>query len=397
MLVYRITHRRDNQIKEVIEAIGVEPNAVEGLCAKSSYINIMIKSVKTSWANIIKQEMLACGGDAAVSRHSYACKEQFTDVLIMGTRPQIDRFVQKMNMQPVCFKIVADNVEKVLKSFSPAIEIGKMTYDLSKTFVVMGVLNVTPDSFSDGGKYFDYDSAMKRAEDLIASGADIIDIGGESTRPDSVGISEKQEMERVIPVLEAVTKNLGARTSIDSYKPGVVREALKAGAVLVNDISSGTVVASCASEIKKYSASVIAMMNGTKGGLRGFTSDDDDANPDELFVDFCQSSRTKFLELGLKENKMIFDPGIGFGPSINDVSRILRSIGSVTSLGYGVCVGLSRKSYVGKITGLNIDTRDHVCNAISLYLMERGVRIFRTHDPKGLRDVIKAYRSLEGV
>ena len=397
MLAYRITHKRDDRLKALIEAVGVEPAALGTLCTKASLLNIMLKNVKTSWANIIKQEMLACGGDAAISRHSYACKEQFTDVILMGTKSQLTRFVQKMNVQPDCFNIVATSVERILANKQAVIRVAGKTYDLSKDFMVIGVLNVTPDSFSDGGKYFSYDAALKRAEELIKFGADVIDVGGESTRPDSSIVSEEQEMERVIPIIEAVSKQLGAVVSVDSYKSRVVKEALKAGARLINDISSGSVVEPCVKEITSYNASVIAMMNNSTNELRGCTPVVDTELPEERFVDFCNSQRQALLGFGISEERMIFDPGVGFGLSVNDTSRILSSIESLTTLGYAICAGISRKSYVGKVTGLNIDARDNVCNAISLYLMDRGVKIFRTHDPEGLGSVIKAYRALEGA
>lgn len=396
MLAYQITHKYDGRLKDVIESVGVEPTTVDRLCAKASYLNIMLKDVKTSWANIIKQEMLACGGDAAISKHSYACKEPSTDVILMGTRSQVDRFIQKMRIQPECFNVVADSVENILKGNRPIINIGKKTYDLSKDFVVMGVLNVTPDSFSDGGKYLNYSAAMKRAEELVKGGADVIDIGGESTRPDSSSVTAMEEMERVLSVIEAVSKDLGVAVSIDSYKPIVIKEALKAGAVLVNDISFGSAIVECVDDIKAYGASTVVMMNSSYN-LKGSTPEDDDNCPEGRFVDFCNNRSEQLAGLGLKKENIIFDPGVGFGLSVNDTSRILSNIESVTSLGHAICAGISRKSYVGKITGLNIDARDSVCNAISLYLMERGVRMFRTHDPEGLSDVIKAYRSLKGV
>ena len=397
MLAYRITHKREDRLRHLIEAVGVEPAALGTLCTKASLLNIMLKNVKTSWANIIKQEMLACGGDAAISRHSYACKEQFTDVILMGTKAQLNRFVQKMKVQPDCFNVVADSVERILANKQAIIQVAGKTYDLDKDFMVIGILNVTPDSFSDGGKHFSYDAALKRAEELIKSGVDVIDIGGESTRPDSSKVSEEQEMERVLPVIEAVSKKLGAIVSIDSYKSRVVKEALKAGAKLVNDISSGSVVEPCIKEITSYNASIITMMNSSSDELRGCTPSTDTDFPEERFLDFCNSQRRALLGFGISEERMMFDPGVGFGMSVNDTSRVLNSIESSTTLGYAVCAGISRKSYVGKITGLNIDARDNVCNAISLYLMDRGVKIFRTHDPEGLGNVIKAYRALEGA
>ncbi len=398
MQAYRITYKDDKRLKEIINSVGVEPAALLGLCAKAQHLNIMLKSVKTSWANIIKQEMLACGGDAAISRHSYACKEPFTDVILMGTKAQLDRFVKKMKQQPDCFNVLVNSVEVALGSDVAVVNIGNKRYDLSKDFVVIGILNITPDSFSDGGKFFNYDSAMKRVEELVSAGSNVIDVGGESARPDSnVVVTEQEEMERVLPIIKAVRSNFDVSVSIDSYKPQVIKEALKLGAVLINDISGGSAIEPVINEIQQSGACVLAMMNNSTKGFRGETPDIDRDDPVGLFMDFCQKSKEKFLNYGVDPERLIMDPGIGFGLSINDTSRILNGIGSVTSLGFAVCAGISRKSYVGKISGLNIDTRDAICNAISLYLMERGVKIFRTHDPEGLKGAIKAFNAIQGV
>ncbi len=397
MQAYQIPYSEENDLRKLIEAVGVEPAALKLLCGKAQHRNIMLKKVKTSWANIIKQEMLAAGGDAAISRHSYACKEDFTDVILMGTKTQINYFMTKMKMQPECFNVVVDAVERAMGVIKPGLNIGGKHYDLAEDFLVLGVLNVTPDSFSDGGKYLDKDSAVKRAEELVNQGADIVDIGGESTRPQSHAVSEQEEIERVLPVIEAVTSKLGISVSVDSYKPQVIKEALRLGAVVVNDISGGAAVDANLDLIKKHDASVIVMMNISENGLMGHTPITDHKDPELMFMDFCEQSRERFLSRGIGADKIILDPGIGFGLSVNDTSRILGSISSVTSLGYAVCAGVSRKSYLGKISGLNIDARDGISNSISLYLMERGVKIFRTHDPAGLTAVIKAYKALIGV
>ncbi|HOW16402.1 MAG TPA: dihydropteroate synthase, partial [bacterium] len=321
----------------------------------------------------------------------------FTDVILMGTKAQLDRFVRKMKQQPDCFNLLVNSVELALGSDVAIVNIGSKRYDLSKDFVVIGILNMTPDSFSDGGKFFNYDSAMKRVEELVSAGANVIDVGGESTRPDSNVVTEQEEMERVLPIVKAVRSNFDVNVSIDSYKPQVIKEALKLGATLVNDISAGSAIEPVINEIQQSGASVLAMMNNSTKGVRGETTDTDRDDPVGLFMDFCQKSKERFLNYGLDPERLIMDPGIGFGLSINDTSNLLHGIGSVTSLGFAVCAGISRKSYVGKISGLNIDTRDPVCNAISLYLMERGVKIFRTHDPEGLKGVIKAFNAIQGV
>ncbi len=397
MLAYPIRLHDQEEAQRILESIDVEPCSVEILSPKSQHLNILIKSVKTSWANIIKQEMLGSGGDAAISRSSYACKEAHTDVLMMGNISVLKRFVSKMRMQPDCFKVVADEVEKIITQNPVEIKIGQRTFDLSKDFIVIGILNVTPDSFSDGGKFNDRDSAMRQVEKLLNDGATVIDVGGESTRPDSMGVMTLEEMDRVIPIIEAIDKEFKPLISIDSNKPDVIEAALLAGATLVNDVSSGNAVMSSVKAINKWKASAIVMMNLTPNSYSGSSTEEDLPDVIGTFMDFCISKRQKLMEQGISNERLIFDPGIGFGLSDTDIGRLLKNMYSFTGSGLAVCSGLSRKSCLGRIIGLGLSERDALTNAISLSLMGQGVRIFRTHDAKGLADVIKFYKSIEGI
>jgi len=396
MLAYPIRLCNRQEAERVLRSIDVEPYAVELLSPKSQHLNIVLKTVKTSWANIIKQEMLACGGDAAISRSSYACLEKHTDILLMGNVSTLERFVSKMRMQPECFSNVADDVEKIIKNSKHEVKIGNRNYDLSKDFIVLGILNITPDSFSDGVKFNDYDSAMKHVEHLLSSGANVIDVGGESTRPGSQGVSVQEEIDRVVPIIEAINKKFDVLTSIDSYKPEVIKSALSSGVKLVNDISAGKGIESTLDDIKKYEASALIMMNLTVGSYNGSTPNKDLSDPVATFFEFCESNEKKFTSGGLLSERLIFDPGIGFGLSRTDTGRLLKNMYAITATNFAVCAGLSRKSYLGAITGLEVGERDAITNAISLSLMEQGVRIFRTHDVKGLVGVIKFYQSIGG-
>ncbi|MEI6092327.1 MAG: dihydropteroate synthase [bacterium] len=396
MLVYPIRLHNNEQALGLLKSIDVEPYALDILSPKSRQQNILLKSVKTSWANIIKQEMLSCGGDAAISRSSYACLEKFTDVLLMGSESVIQKFVSKMKSQPCCFSSIVEPLEKIIGKNTKILEIGNKTFDLSKDFILLGILNVTPDSFSDGGKFNDYDSAMKQAEFLLKNGADILDIGGESTKPSSVTVSAEQELERVMPIIEAVKKNFNSLISVDTYKPEVIKASLSAGANLINDVSGGQGVFSTATEIVAHGASAIVMMNLNKDGHVGSTTENKLNDPIGTFFDFCVSKTTELSEKGVLDKRLIFDPGIGFGLSDTDINTVLKNMYSFTASNIPVCVGISRKSYIGRKTGLEPGERDAVANAISLSLMGQGVRIFRTHDTKGLSDIVKFYKSIQG-
>jgi dihydropteroate synthase len=408
-------HNNDSTaVQHILSNIDVEPASVPILSKKSKIIPVMVKSVKTSWANIIKQEMLASGGDAAISRRSYNCSQEYSDVLLLGTESCLLRFLEKMKTQPACFSYLEAELRSLL--YPPKDEskilVGSMSFDLKKDFLVLGILNLTPDSFSDGGKYNTYDAAMKQAEKLLKEGANLIDIGGESTRPGAIKISEEEELERVMPVIESVTKNFGKVVSVDSYKAKVISSAIDSGVVMLNDISSGNAIKQSIQKIVDNSVSVISMMNmhavhnkldsvdktlDVENPYKGSTPDKDMESPLENFMDFCIEQRTFFMDQGLKQDRLIFDPGLGFGLSTNDITRLIKNIYSITSKNIPVCMGLSRKSYIGRITGLETQKRDSITQAISLFLIRQGVRIFRTHDAKALKDVISFHEAIEGI
>lgn len=397
--VQDIEGRYKSRIEHLLRGIDVEPASIPILSRKSKFVPVMIKSVKTSWANIIKQEMLASGGDAAISRWSYNCSQEYSDVLLLGTEACILRFLDKMKAQPACFKQLESQIRSLLYPSMDAgkLFIGKTAFDLKKELLILGILNLTPDSFSDGGRYNNYDDAMRRAEELLKEGANLIDVGGESTRPGSVEITEEEELERVMPVIKSLVKNFGDLVSIDSYKPKVISSAIDEGVVMVNDISSGKGIRELVEKIVKSSVSVISMMNSSQGSFKGSTANSDINSPLEKFMGFCEDQKDFLLAKGIEPNRLIFDPGIGFGLSVDDTSRLIKNMYSVTSKNIPVCIGLSRKSYLGRITGLETGERDAIGQAISLFLIGQGVRIFRTHEPKALKDVMNFHEAIEGI
>ena len=241
---------------------------------------------------------------------------------------------------------------------------------------VMGIVNVTPDSFSDGGKYHDPARALAHAWSLAQQGADIIDIGGESSRPGAAPTSVEEELARVIPVVRAVAKSIPhIPISIDTYKPEVAAAALAEGAVMINDIS-GLRNPAMASLAAKTKAPVVVMhMKGTPQNMqRNPTYKDVVAEVKEFFLE-----RIKTLgRMGVK--KIILDPGIGFGKTANHNLMLLNRLEEIAALGYPLLVGLSRKSFIGKALGVDTEDRETggvVANAIAI---AKGARIIRVHD-----------------
>ncbi len=261
--------------------------------------------------------------------------------------------------------------------------------------LIMGVLNVTPDSFYDGGRYYNTEDAVKQAYTLQKEGADIIDIGGESTRPGSDSISVSQEIDRVCPVIEKIIKEIDVPVSIDTYKADVAEEALKLGAKIVNDISGLNFDERMADVIVKYKSYAVLMhIKGTPKNMQ--------ENPeytdllDEIYTSL-NNSREKAIGRGIEKEKIIIDPGIGFGKSLEDNYKIIRNIGYFKKMGLPILIGLSRKSLIGKLYN---DKSDRLYATIALNSISAvyGADIIRVHDVEAHRlafvavDILKENR-----
>jgi dihydropteroate synthase len=251
-------------------------------------------------------------------------------------------------------------------------------FDLDSKPVIMGILNFTPDSFSDGGRFFDTDSALRQCEKMIKEGADIIDIGGESSRPGSDVVSADEELERIIPLVEAAAKNFDICLSIDTYKSSVAAEALNRGAHIVNNIfgikNDDDMIRTVAENSAGY---CIMHMRGTPKDMQKDTS---------YFDLVGEISSALFLSAGYAVSKgvlkeaVIIDPGIGFGKDLFGNLEIIRSLDMLTGEGYPVLIGVSRKRFIGDITGLGVNERLPGALAANVISLANGARIFRVHD-----------------
>jgi len=267
------------------------------------------------------------------------------------------------------------------------LEIGQRVLDLSSRTHLMGVLNVTPDSFSDGGKFFKLEEAIKQGLKLAEEGADMIDVGGESTRPGSEPVTIQEELHRVIPVIEELTKLIQVPISIDTYKSRVAKEALDSGASMVNDISGLRFDQGMKKVIAEYDVPVVLMhVQGTPKNMQ--------ENPkyENLFEDiksYLNQSISMAEEAGIGEDKIIIDPGIGFGKTLDDNLRILKNLVEFKSLGKPVMIGVSRKSFIGKILDLPTDERLEGSLASMAIAIMNGANILRVHDVKESKRVAK--------
>jgi dihydropteroate synthase len=258
---------------------------------------------------------------------------------------------------------------------------GTIEYDLSSRTHVMGILNVTPDSFSDGGRYFDIEQAIVHGQKLAEDGADFIDVGGESTRPGSVPVSIEEEIRRVIPVIESLAKKISVPISIDTCKSDVAEAALQAGAAIINDISAMTFDMKMPLVAVKHQASVVLMhIQGTPKTMQMNPSY---KNVTEEVKQFLQERAEAARKAGIAQ--IMIDPGIGFGKKFDHNIQLLRELRSFTSLDYPLLVGVSRKAFLGAIMNLPPNDRVEGTAAAVTASILNGANIIRVHDVKEMK------------
>lgn len=262
--------------------------------------------------------------------------------------------------------------------------------DMSRT-VIMGVLNVTPDSFSDGGKFNALDNAIRQAELFIEQGADVIDIGGESTRPNAQPVSLNEELSRVLPVIEKLASRIAKPISIDTYKPEVMTSAVNAGAGIINDVYA--LRTEGALEAAKNANVPVCLMHMQNNPTSMQNNPNYDNVVDEV-ANFLQARMKACEAIGISRDKIWLDPGFGFGKTLNHNVNLLNRFKELTALGVPILAGLSRKSMIGHLIGLDVEDREYASIALALIAVQNGANIVRVHDVKGTHDAIRIYEAL---
>ncbi|WP_248929069.1 dihydropteroate synthase [Paenibacillus hamazuiensis] len=264
-------------------------------------------------------------------------------------------------------------------SVQPILNFGEVSLPIGERTLIMGILNVTPDSFSDGGKYNTLEAAVERAEQLIREGADIIDIGGESTRPGAETVTLDQELQRVIPVIEALKKRgLRAPISVDTYKAEVARQALEAGAHIVNDIWGLKKDGRMARVAADFGCPIILMHNRVEAVYNDFVPD--------VITDLQESIRLAH-EAGIRNEQIVLDPGIGFAKSYEQNLKLMNYLDRIVALGYPVLLGTSRKSMIYKTLQLPPTDVLEGTAATVAYGISQGCHIVRVHDVAAIKRV----------
>ncbi len=374
---------------DALKGVEADPQCINDLLPKMVHLNVMLEGVEPSVANIIKQEMLSLGGDAAVAQGTIGCRAAEMDVILMGTLKQIRGFTEKSTLQPFGLSLIAKHIDGMLDNLfldSVPLRTSRRTIHLGDRTLVMGILNVTPDSFSDGGRFPAPEMAVDAGIRMVEEGADIIDIGGESTRPGSEPVSHEEELRRVIPVIRGLARRIDIPLSIDTMKAGIAREALAEGAEIVNDISSMGHDEGMAKVISDAGAAVILMhMRGTPKTMQA-----GDLTYRSLRGEIIAFLRERIEDArvkGIEADRIMVDPGLGFGKTAMDNVRLIKHLGELKVLGRPIVSGVSRKSFIGHVTGGAPQERIEGTAAAVTAAIMNGSRVIRVHDVAVMKKV----------
>jgi len=384
------------EVQKALKDLHVSIKGVEIMAPKAIHRLVRIYDLDPRAANIVKQEMLSKGGEAATPWELYKMDTRSVDSILMGTLRQYDDLCGKLSLQPFGLPALAEEIKEALFNYDEKVHLlqaGHFNLDLSSRTHIMGILNVTPDSFSDGGEFFDFSQAKEQAQRLVADGADILDIGGESTRPGAEPVTLEEELRRTIPVIEELSGELNVPISIDTYKPEVAREALEAGATIINDISGLRDEKMIGLAVEKNVPVVIMHMKGTPRDMQKNPAYDDVVAE---VVDRLDSRAQHAIEAGLSGDKILVDPGIGFGKNLEHNLELLRRLSELKSLGYPIVLGTSRKSFIGAVLDLPAQERVEGTIASVIYGVTQGASIVRVHDVKEAARAIKVADAIRG-
>lgn len=365
--------------------IGVDPAGIRIMAPKHFHYNLKVEGLTPAQANIIKQDMLSIGGEVAVARGAASCSVRQTDAIISGTLKQLNILIDKLKAQNLGLPEIAQALREALDNVRRKEFILKgrgKSWTLGPRTLVMGILNVTPDSFSDGGRFFEKNKAVERALEMVEDGADWIDVGGESTRPGALPIALVEELKRVIPVVEALSGK--ADISVDTTKSEVARQALQAGAQIINDVSALGADPGMTGVCAEYGAPVVLMhMRGTPETMQK------NVGYNDLMAEVFNylSGRIEYAESrGIDREKIIIDPGLGFGKSREGNLEIIRRLSEFKSLGRPILVGPSRKSFIAGTLGSQGRETGTIA-AVSASILN-GANAVRVHDVSGARQAL---------
>lgn len=380
---------------EELGQLGIHPASEKIFLHKAEILPLKLLNIRTPAANIIKQEMLACGGDCAIPSGCVVCAEERVDAILLGTRKHYDRLLEKLaQMSYFGMDAISSELQSVLarQTLTTVLADGRtLQYD---KMAVMGILNITPDSFYAGSRVLQLEQVLERAGAMLEQGAALLDVGGESTRPGSEAVAAAEEQQRVVPVIKALKGRYpDCVISIDTYHAATAAAALAAGADIINDITALEGDAAMADLVVASKAPVILMhMRGTPKSMQQNCEYHNVVTEVAAYL----LQRAQLLEArGVSKTKIILDPGIGFAKDVKQNLQLMQGLKTLTGQGYPVLLAASRKSTIGSVLG-GVPAEDRLEGTIatSCQAVYAGAQMVRVHD---VQENLRAIRMLEAI
>lgn len=370
-VTFNLKNINENDIVSELNNIGFDKSYVKQGQNKYKYINIKIFALTLPQANILKQTALTVGADCAVNREVLTANVSSTDCILGGSYSQIKKIIQKIIVQPFSMEKLALELENFLES-----QIAE-----KKTPQIVGILNLTKNSFSDGGMFYDFDKAVEHLNEMIDDGADIIDIGAESTKPYSSPVSADDQLAVIEPILKYINnRNIVVPISIDTRSSEVARRSIDLGASIINDVSGFDYDENMSKVVVNGGVKVILQHSqGTPENMQ--INPQYDNLIDDIFLNLKNVKLKNALESGIKKENVILDVGIGFGKTRQQNFELLRRIDEFKSIGCEMMIGLSRKSLLDMPDATN-DEKDIFTTALNTIAIEKNVEYLRVHNVK---------------
>ncbi|BDU49907.1 dihydropteroate synthase [Haliovirga abyssi] len=382
------------RVKDVVSGI----ENIKRLQEKTLFRAIEIKNLDARAANILNYEALSCNVEAIISEDVFNFSVKTTDIILLGTIRNYEKLYYRLKTKKFGLSKLSEELKDTLLKYDSNYEevtVGDYTFNFNEKTYIMGILNITPDSFSDGGNFLTPELAIKRAIEMKKNGADIIDIGAESSRPGATPVTAEQELERLIPVVEELRKEIDLPISIDTYKSEVAKEMLERGVHIINDITGLKGDPKLSEVISDYEAlAVIMHMQGTPQNMQ--------KNPEyeDVVADVIEELR-KSIQIaeisGIRDKNIIVDPGIGFGKTVKHNLEIFKRLKEFKSLGMPILIGASRKSMIGEILDLPIGERIEGSVALAVAASLKGASILRVHDVKETYRALKMIDAIKNI
>lgn len=388
--LYHIGDANTARLRYEMAMLNVSGKGIVHMVPKGHMVVFRVDELPPPAALILKQELLAKGGEAALAKEAILGAQEPQSLLLFATPAQYGRIIESLQKQDFGLPELARELARALALLAePKQHIpyhtpylhGQIQFDAP---LVMGIVNLTPDSFYDGGRYLVPSAAQERIYQMVEEGADMIDLGGASSRPGHTPVSAAEELERVLPVLEAIAPKISVPISIDTDKVEVAEAALSAGAAIINDISG--LPQEMAALAARTGAPTVLMHQG--GG------------PDIMLrlQDFFLERINVGLAAGMQREQFILDPGLGFGKDTAENLTILRHLEDLQALGLPILIGLSNKRFIGAVLNAELSERDTGNLAASVMALAKGAAIIRTHTPREIAQAVQMVQAIrEGV